>query len=108
MKVTINRNYCGHHPASCEKCFGEFLRHGDAPDRACITNVEEDGQAEVTVYITSGQYTTTLVVDEANREQVIYDGYMKFTDLPPEAFDITPPHGDDIRRMLREQEEQKS
>ncbi len=108
MKVTINRNHCGHHPASCEICFGEFLRHGAVPDRGCITNVEDDGRPEVLVQITSGNYTTTLTVDDKNREEVIYDGYIKFLDLPPEAFDIVPPHGEDIRRMLREQEENRA
>jgi hypothetical protein len=104
MKVTINRNYCGHHPAACEQCFGEFLRHGEVPDRSCITNIEDDGQPEVQVEITSGQYTATLVVNDQNREEVIYDGFMKFVNLPPEAYEIVPPHGDDIRRMLAEQE----
>jgi hypothetical protein len=105
MKVTINRNFCGHHPAGCEQCFGEFLRHGAVPDRSCITNVEEDGRPEISVDITSGRYTSTLVVTDENREQVIYDGWIKFVDLPPEAFEIVPPHGADVRRMVHELED---
>ncbi len=103
MKVIINRNMCGHHPASCEKCFGEFLRRGDVPDRGCIVDVQDDGQKDLTAIVTSGKYTGTLVVNDQNREEVIYDGYIKFMDLPAEAFEIVPPHGEDIRRMLREQ-----
>jgi hypothetical protein len=105
MKVTINRNFCGHHPAGCEQCFGEFLRHGTVPDRSCITNIQEDGHPEMTVDITSGKYTSKLVVTDENREQVIYDGWIKFVDLPPEAFEIVPPHGADVRRMVHELEE---
>lgn len=107
MKVTINRNFCGHHPAGCEQCFGEFLRHGAAPDRGCITKVEEDDRPEISVDITSGKYTATLVVTDANREQIIYDGWMKFVDLPPEAYAILPPHGADIRRMEHELENEQ-
>ncbi len=107
MKVTIDRNYCGHHPAACERCFGEFLRHGAVPDRSCITDVQDDGRPEIVVQVTSGKYTGTLVVDDQNREEVMYDGYIKFLDLPPEAFEIVPPHGDEIRRMLLDQEAKK-
>ncbi len=104
MKVTIDRNFCGHHPAACEQCFGEFLLHGAVPDRGCITKVEDDGRPEVLVQIKSGKYAASLVVTDENREQIIYDGWMKFANLPPEAFEIVPPHGADIRRMLHEQE----
>jgi hypothetical protein len=107
MKVTIDRNFCGHHPAGCEQCFGEFLRHGAVPDRSCITKIEEDGHPEIMVDITSGRYTSTFVVTDENREQVIYDGWIKFANLPPEAFDIVPPHGADVRRMVHELEEKK-
>ncbi len=107
MKVAIDRNFCGHHASGCEQCFGEFLRHGAVPDLGCITKVEDDGGPEVLVQITSGKYTTTLVVNDKNREQVIYDGWMKFANLPPEAFEIVPPHGADIRRMLHEQEQKQ-
>ena len=102
MKVTINRNLCGHTPAGCEACFGEFLRHGAAPDRACIMDVLDDGKPEVTATIYSGQYNTTLVIPPQDFEKVMYDGWMKYANLPPEAYDILPPHGDDIRRMVKE------
>ncbi len=103
MKVTINRNLCGHTPAGCEACFGEFLRHGAAPDRGCITDVLDDGKPEVIATIYSGKYNTTLTIPPQDFEKVMYDGWMKYADLPPEAYDILPPHGDDIRRMLKEQ-----
>ncbi len=107
MKVTINRNFCGHPPASCEACFGEFLRRGDVPDRSCIVDVIDDGRPEVTASIISGKYQGTLVVDGTNREAIIREGWTKFANLPPEAYDIVAPHGDDIHRMLREQQASK-
>ncbi len=106
MRVTVNRNLCGHHPAACEQCFGEFLRHWSVPDRGCITEVVDDGRAEVTAHIRSGNYFGTLVITPENRERIIYDGWMKYIEMPPEAFDVTPPHGNELRKMLREQGEQ--
>jgi hypothetical protein len=103
MQVTINRNFCGHPPASCEACFGEFLRKGDVPDRSCIVDVVEDGKPEVTATIISGKYRGLLVVDQTNRNAIIQEGWMKFANLPSEAYDILPPHGEDVRRMIREQ-----
>ncbi len=105
MQVIIDRNMCGHHPAACEQCFGEFLRHGE-PDLGCIIKTVEDGKPEISVEIRSGKSTGTLVVTEANREAIIYDGWMKFVQMPPEAFEIVPPHGSEVRRMLREQKEE--
>ncbi len=105
MKVTINRNLCGHHPAACEQCFGEFLRRNAAvPDRACITGLQDDGRPETFVEIKSGKYSGTLVVTDQNREHIIYDGWMKYVQMPFQAFEIVPPHGNDIRRILREEE----
>ncbi len=102
MQVTIDRNFCGHHPAGCEQCFGEFLRHEVVPDRACITSMRDDGRPETTVEIKSGPYSTTLVVTDENREQIMYDGWIRYANLPQEAFEIVPPHGGQVRRMVRE------
>ena len=107
MRVIINRNICGHHAAGCEQCFGEFLRKGAVLDRNCTLDVIDDGQPHVTAVITSGKYTTELVVTDENREEIIYDGFMKFVDLPSEAYEIKPPTGNDVRRITREYQQQK-
>lgn len=104
MKVTLDRNTCGHHPAACEQCFGEFLRRRTTPDRACITDIVDDGRPEILATIKSGGYYGTLLITDQNREEIIYDGWMKFVQMPPEAFEIVPPHGAEIRRMLHEQD----
>jgi hypothetical protein len=73
-----------------------------------MIDVIEDGSPEVTAVITSGPYTATLLVTDENREEIIYDGYMKFVDLPPEAFEIQPPSGNELRRILREYKADKT
>lgn len=108
MRVIINRNLCGHHPAGCEQCFGELLRKGGVPDGNCTLDVMDDGNPEITAVITSGSYTTELVVTDENREGIIYDGYMKYVDLPFEAYEVPPPTGDDIRRITREYQAHKA
>jgi hypothetical protein len=107
MKVIINRNLCGHPPFACETCFGDFLRTGAYPDRSCMIDVIDDGTEQVTAQITSGEYTRDLVITDDIREEVIYDGYMKFVDFPDEALDVRPPTGNELRKMLREYEAHK-
>ncbi len=91
MQVTIDRDVCGHHPAACEGCFGEFLRRGTVPDRGCINNLIDDGCPEITVRIKSGKYFGTLVITDENREEIIYHGWMQFAQLPPEALEGSAP-----------------
>jgi hypothetical protein len=101
MRVTIDRNLCGTWPPACEECFGVFVAHDFAPDRACITGMWEDGSANVTAVIRSGHFVGTLTVTPENRAAIIYEGWRRFTTLPDEAFDIRPPHGDYLRTYLR-------
>ncbi len=84
MRLTVNRSTCAHHPAACEQCFGEFLRHGTLPERGCLTDFVDDGRPEITARIQLGDSFGTLVVTDENREAIIYEGWMKFVQLHPE------------------------
>jgi hypothetical protein len=97
MRVTIDRNQCGSWAPACEECFGVFVAHGYAPDRACIVDVQDDGSETLSAVIRSGPYVGTLIVTPDNREAVIREGWRKFATLPDEAFYIKPPRGDDLR-----------
>ena len=97
MRITVDRNMCGVWAPACEECFSAFLRHNFPLDRACFTDVKDDGSEDVTVLIRSGQYSATLKITPENREAVASEGWRAFTDLPDEAFEILPPHGEDIR-----------
>ena len=102
MRVTIDRNLCGSWAPACEECFSVFVSRDFALDRACITGAWEDGSEDVTAIIRSGSYVGTLKITPANREAVIREGWRAFANLPDEAFDIQPPHGDYIRAALRQ------
>ena len=101
MRVTIDRNFCGAWAPACEECFGTYLAHNFAPDRACLTEVADDGSDTLTVTIRSGGYVGTLTVRPEDRETVIQEGWRKFSTLPDEAFDIQPPHGNELREMAQ-------
>lgn len=97
MRILIDRDTCSHHPSGCEQCFGEFLGRGDIRNLPCLMNVQDDGKPEVTAIIKSGTYEGVLVVTEANREEIIYHGWMKFVNMPPQAFDDPSPQRDRAR-----------
>lgn len=102
MRVTIDRNLCGAWSPACEECFGVFVARGFQLDRACITGAWDDGSDDVTAVIRSGGYVGTLKITPENRAAVISEGWRSFANLPAEAFDIQPPHGDYIRTTLRQ------
>ncbi len=87
MRLTLDRTHCIHHPTACEGCLAEFLRTGALPTRGCLGNPVDDGCPEITIAIMSGPYYGTLVIDEANREEIIYHGWMQFVRFPPQLFE---------------------
>lgn len=82
MKVWINRNVCGDNLATCESCFGQFVRTGQ-PDRYCIMRTEEDGQETLTVVLHTEDKTVTLVIPPEKREEVAYEGWTKYVPFEP-------------------------
>ena len=101
MRITIDRNLCGAWTPACEECFANFVRRDFAPDRACIVDSKDDGSEDVTIDIRSGSSRATLRITAENRQAVAAEGWRAFTDLPEEAFEIKPPHGDYIRAHAR-------
>lgn len=84
MRVTLNRALCRHHPAACEDCFAQFLQTGEQPPGGCITEVVDTGEPELVVKVVTGNQTGTLVVTNRNRDEVIYNGWMRFIRMPYE------------------------
>lgn len=82
MKAIMNRALCNHHPTVCEDCFAQFLRTGELPAGGCITEIVDNGEPELVVKIVTGEQSGTLVVTNHNRDQVIYDGWMRFVRIP--------------------------
>jgi hypothetical protein len=59
----------------CESCFASFLMHGCSPDRACITNVVDDGKEATTLVLQYRDQQRLLVISDENREALAYGGW---------------------------------
>ena len=83
MKVWLDRDKCEANLSACLSCFGQFVRTG-IPNRGCITNYEDDGSEDLTVYMFSdGQERDPIVIRKEDRELVAYEGWDKFVDFEP-------------------------
>jgi hypothetical protein len=73
----------------CESCFASFVVHGCAPDRACITDVIDDGKTDVTLILCHGHDQRVVLISDENREAIAYGGWpgwVRFVEeLPPTA-----------------------
>jgi hypothetical protein len=59
----------------CESCFASFLLHGCAPDRPCITDVDDDGTNETTLVLRYGDQQKVVTITDENREELAYGGW---------------------------------
>ena len=88
MRVTIDRNTCMTVLPACEECFATFVLNGCYPDRACIVDVEEDGNEATTVEVHYGHHSVELVVTDENREMIAYEGWTMFVDQQPDFMNV--------------------
>jgi hypothetical protein len=49
--------------------------HGCAPDRACITDVVDDGKTDVTLILRHGDDQRVVLITDENREALAYGGW---------------------------------
>lgn len=97
MRIIIDRNMCGAWAPACEECFSTFVKHNFPVDRACIMGAEDDSSEDVTIVMRSGSHAATLKITPENIDAIAAEGWRAFAGMPDEAFEIKPPHGDDIR-----------
>ena len=84
MKVWIDRDTCDSNLSACLSCFGQLVRTG-VPDRGCITDFEDDGSEDMTVYMFSdGEEREPIVIPKEDRELVAFEGWDKFVSWKPE------------------------
>ncbi|HBY97432.1 MAG: hypothetical protein M5U01_03900 [Ardenticatenaceae bacterium] len=95
MRITMERDLCTTVLPACEECFATFVLHDCYPDRACITEVVDDGQAEVTLTLRYEGHEETLVITDENRELLAYEGWSQFVHTAPAFAHVQDqqPHG---------------
>ena len=87
MKVTIDRNVCTASLNACEHCFSFFAQHPMGVDRYCIVEQLEDGSDDLTLTLkTDGNQQRTLVLNEAQRQQIALDGWSSMVDFVPNFY----------------------
>lgn len=83
MKVWIDRDTCESNLSACTSCFGQFLRTGYT-DRGCITDFEEDGSEDITVYMYSdGEERDPIFIPAKDRELVAFEGWDQYVTWEP-------------------------
>jgi hypothetical protein len=91
MQIMMTPGLCSNEHGStggtfCESCFASFLLHGCYPDRACITEVIDDGKDETTLVLCHKDYQKVVTITDENRELLAYGdwpGWVQFVaELP--------------------------
>ena len=81
MYVKINRNYCGHHTAVCERCLGRFLANPYGYERRCFEVIREDGSPDLTLDITTNGNHIKMSLNDETRLMMAADGWIKIAEL---------------------------
>jgi hypothetical protein len=62
----------------CDRHVAKLIRFPEGEDRPCITAIEDDGLVDLTLVVTTAEGTTTLVLNERDREIAAYEGLSTF------------------------------
>ena len=77
MYVKLNRDYCGHQIAICERCLGKFLMDPLGYERQCFEEIVDDGSDLLTLDIYSSGNHYHLVLNEEQRKLLAGEGWAK-------------------------------
>jgi hypothetical protein len=75
----------------CESCFASFVLHGCAPERACITDVIDDGKTDVTLVLDHGDEHRVVRITDENREALAYGGWQGWVRFVEDLADAPTP-----------------
>jgi hypothetical protein len=59
----------------CQSCFASFLVHGCEPDRPCIVDAADDGNAETTLVLRYKGHETTILLTPEHRDLLANGGW---------------------------------
>jgi hypothetical protein len=80
MQIIMTPGLCSNEYQStggtfCESCFASFLMHGCYPDRACITDVVDDGKSLVTLVLRYGDREQVIELTDQQRADLAFGGW---------------------------------
>jgi hypothetical protein len=86
MRVTIDRRLCKGSLPFCERCLGIFITTPQGTDRACITDMQDDGSEVMTLRIISAEGEDTLILAPADSQAVALDGWPQYVKFEPDFY----------------------
>ena len=78
MKIYVDRSNCNLSQGYCDRHVSKLIRYPEFEDRPCITAIEDDGVADLTLVVTTESGVTTLVLDEPTRQIAALEGLSTF------------------------------
>lgn len=79
MKVVINHDTCQHGGAFADRCLAATIRNPLGHERYCTAQVEDDGQADLTITLIMGGRPYTLVLHgPVEQEIAATEGWLSF------------------------------
>jgi hypothetical protein len=75
MRVTIDRRLCTGSLPFCEWYFGIFVTTPQGTERACVTEMHDDGAEWLALRILSAEGEDTLTLAPADAQAVALDGW---------------------------------
>ena len=86
MRVTLDRRLCTGSLSFCERCFGIFVTTPQGTERACVTEMIDDGTELMTLRIISAEGEDTLTLAPADAEAVALEGWPKYVNFEPDFY----------------------
>ncbi len=80
MQIMMTPGLCSNEHSNtggtfCESCFASFIMHGCYPDRACITDVVDDGQPSITLVLRYGDREQVIELTDQQRADLAFGGW---------------------------------
>ena len=86
MRITIDRRLCTGSLSFCERCFGIFVTTPEGVDRACVTEMHDDGSELLTLRLISAEGEDTLTLAPADAQAVALDGWPQYVQFEPDFY----------------------
>jgi hypothetical protein len=99
MQIMMTPGLCSNEYSStggtfCESCFAAFLMHNCYPDRACITNVIDDGKEAITLFLRYGAYEKAIELTDEQRENLAFGGWPGWVQFVEELPSVPAHHAE--------------
>ena len=86
MRITIDRRLCTGSLSFCERCFGIFVTTPQGTERACVTEMHDDGSELLMLRIISAEGEDTLTLAPADAQAVALDGWPQYVQFEPDFY----------------------